>query len=93
MSHEEYYDVIEKSNVDGVMFARGALIKPWIFTEVKQRNTWDISSNERYDMLKKYTNYGLEHWGCDTHGIEKTRKFKSKESALVKEVSRYYEKN
>ncbi|KAL5252900.1 hypothetical protein ACHWQZ_G015609 [Mnemiopsis leidyi] len=73
LSYEDYN--MSQTFTDSVMIGRGALIKPWIFSEIKEQKHMDVSSTERVEMLKKFTRYGLEHWGTDTSGVEKTRRF------------------
>ncbi|CAG8433438.1 1779_t:CDS:10 [Diversispora eburnea] len=67
LGYTDYYKHLENHNVDGVMIARGALIK--------SKRHYDISSKERFEILKKFCNYGLEHWGSDSIGVNKTRRF------------------
>lgn len=52
-SSQDYWEKMESSGVDGIMIGRGALIKPWIFTEIKERREWDMSSRERLEIVRK----------------------------------------
>ncbi|KAI1730193.1 dihydrouridine synthase (Dus) domain-containing protein [Ditylenchus destructor] len=75
MNYEDYYERLNNYPIDGIMIGRGALIKPWIFTEIEERRHWDITASERLGIIKKFVNYGLENWGSDHMGVEITRRF------------------
>lgn len=74
-SHEHYYDHLSHGGVDGVMAARGALIKPWLFEEIQAGQYLDKSSSERLSMIEQFCRYGLEAWGSDEVGVGQTRRF------------------
>jgi tRNA-dihydrouridine synthase 3 len=64
----------ERAQCSGVMVARGALIKPWIFREADGRD-WDITAEERLAIYRRYVELALEHWGGDEHGRTRIREF------------------
>ncbi|KAI9714572.1 MAG: hypothetical protein M1812_006377 [Candelaria pacifica] len=74
-SHVDYNQHLQEANVDSVMIARGALIKPWIFEEIESGQYLDKSASERLTYVEKFTKYGLEAWGSDEIGIGITRRF------------------
>jgi len=51
----------------GVMVARGALIKPWIFREMSEGYR-DLTADERLAIYRRYAALALEHWRDDERG-------------------------
>ncbi|MAG56734.1 MAG: hypothetical protein CMJ83_10625, partial [Planctomycetes bacterium] len=63
-----------RSGCAGVMIARGALIKPWIFKEASD-GYWDITAEERLALGRRYVELAREHWGDDDRATHRIRGF------------------
>ena len=69
------FEKAKEKGVCSVAIARGALVKPWIFKEIKEKIDYDISSSERIDILREYAEFALTHWGSDEKGVNTVRDF------------------
>jgi tRNA-dihydrouridine synthase 3 len=59
---------MERSGVRSVMLARGALIKPWLFREIREGKTWLPTGEERFSVLWRFVELLREHFTDDERG-------------------------
>lgn len=65
----------KESGCAGVMLARGALIKPWIFLELQAGRDLILDAAARRDILRRYRDLAMEHFGDDEHGLRRVEEF------------------
>ena len=75
LTHFEARDRMARSNVSSVMLARGALIKPWLFREIREGRTWLPSGDERLGVLWRFVELLREHFGADERGRARILRF------------------
>jgi tRNA-dihydrouridine synthase 3 len=63
-----------RSGAAAVMTARGALIKPWIFREVRDGYR-PVSALERLAIYRRYVDLALDHWRDDERGRKVVAEF------------------
>jgi tRNA-dihydrouridine synthase 3 len=68
LTHYEARARSEQSGVSSVMLARGALIKPWLFREIREGRDWLPTAEERFSLLWRFTELLREHFGDDERG-------------------------
>lgn len=71
----EAEDRLAQSGAAGVMIGRGALIKPWIFQELREKRDLNLTPSERVEIYLRLTRYMLEHFGGDAHGQKTASSF------------------
>jgi tRNA-dihydrouridine synthase 3 len=65
----------ERTGVRAVMLGRGALIKPWLFRELKTGETWLPTAEERFSVLWRFAELLREHFGADERGTRRALRF------------------
>ncbi len=62
-------------HISSLMLGRGALIKPWLFSEIKEEKEWQPNEQERIGVLFRFTQYLKEHFGDDELGLRRINNF------------------
>ena len=55
--------MFEYTGVDGIMIARGAMGKPWIFDEIVNGKEYNISNKERLELMLTHIDKAVEYYG------------------------------
>ncbi len=63
------------TRVESFLVARGALIKPWVFAELKAEQPLDPDFLQRWAMMRRYFELACEHFGDDEKGLGRVKKF------------------
>ena len=64
-----------QSGVRSVMLGRGALIKPWLFREIREDREWLPTPEERLGVLHRLATLMREHFGEDERGQRRAMRF------------------
>lgn len=75
LTHYEARDRLARSGCAALMLARGALIKPWLFREIREGRDLDPSAEERVALYRRLAGFMREHFGADAKGRERAMRF------------------
>lgn len=68
LTHFEAAERSRRSGVASLMLARGALIKPWLFRELREGRSWLPSAVERLGVVWRLLELMRDHFGQDDRG-------------------------
>ena len=71
-SYQDVKKMLEKTSIDGVGIARGAMGRPYIFKEIKKKKDKNLSKRKIFKLIKKHAKLVFKLKG--EHGIIELRK-------------------
>jgi len=71
----ETHDRWQRSGVASVMVGRGALVKPWIFREIAEKQAWEPDASERLAVYHDLAQKMKVHFRDDAKGRERAMRF------------------
>lgn len=83
--------MFEYTKVDGIMIARGAMGRPWIFEEIFEDKETNLSNKEKLDIMLEHIDKAVEYYG-EKKAVPELRKHIAcylkglKNSAYVKDL-------
>src|SRR5262249_40043217 len=75
LTHYEARDRMARSGVRSVMLARGALIKPWLFQEIREGRDILPGPAERFELLWRFLGLLRDHFGASDGARRRVRRF------------------
>lgn len=75
LTHYEAEARKAQSGVTSLLIGRGALIKPWLFQELKEGRTLNPSPSDEIEIYYRLAQYMKEHFGDDELGMKRIMKF------------------
>jgi tRNA-dihydrouridine synthase 3 len=75
LTHFEASERMARSGVRSVMLARGALIKPWLFREIREGRSFLPTSEERFAVIWRLRELLFEHFSGDERGRVRSLRF------------------
>lgn len=71
----EAEDMQARSNCASVMVGRGALIKPWVFREIAQRQEFEPTAEQRVSIYRQFLRFMKDHFREDEKGKKRAMFF------------------
>jgi tRNA-dihydrouridine synthase 3 len=75
LTHYEARERWRGSGVASLMLGRGALIKPWLFREIREDRSLLLSAEERVGVLYRFVELLRDHFGVEDRGRRRAHRF------------------